>query len=485
MSNVKKNVGYQIAYRVLVILTPLITSPVISRALGADGVGEYSATIAFVTYFTLFAMLGIEKYGNRSVAVVQKDKEKRSRLFFGIYSVQIVSSIIAITAYLVSFLFINRERWLLSAIQGLWLISYLLDINWFFFGIEAFKLTVIRSAVIKVITVVLVVVFIRSPGDLYLYACIMGAGALASQLVLWGSIRKYVYFRRASWADIKPHIKPILKLFIPIIAISVFRLMDKSMLDLLSTTNHIGYYYSADKVVNIPLGLVTAVGTVMLPRIANLLSEDKKSDAQVMIKKSTELTFFLSSAVSFGIAAIAKEFVPLFFGSGYEPVIQLLYWFVPILFLKTSGDIICSQFLIPAHKDNVFIGAMFSGAIANIICNFFLIRSFASVGAVIGTLIAEFVVVIVQLIFTREVPFLRILLVQVPYVLFGGIMLGVVRISAELIDLPNTAEVFLLVVIGGAVYLMLSLFWALVNKHSLFHNTLMRVLSTKHQKGVE
>ena len=476
MESVKKNVSYQIIYRILTIITPLVTSPIISRAFGASGMGLYSATIAYVTYFTLFAMLGVENYGNRAIAAVQSDRDKRSRLFPSIYAVQIISSTIAIVVYFISFIFIERSRWLLAAIQSLWLFSYLVDINWFFFGMEEFKLTVIRSTIIKVATVISIALFIRKPDDIYLYAAIMGGGALIGQLALWGYIKKYVFFVIPKWKDIKPHIVPILKLYVPVIAISIFRLMDKSMLDLLSTEENVGYYYSADKVVSIPLGLVTAVSTVMLPRVANMLHDKTIEDVKRILPKSIELTVLLVSAVSFGIAAIANEFVPVFFGKGYDPCVILIYWFVPVLVVKTLEDIICSQYLIPAHKDNLYIAALFGGAAANIVSNYFLIKQFAALGAVLGTLIAEIVVLTIQLVNVKEIPFFKIFISKTQYILFGFVMFIVVRIVAQYIHLADALKTISLISIGAAIYVLLCFIWSLVKKDSLFHATVIKYI---------
>ena len=395
MSNIKKNLIYSMAYRILTLITPLITSPIISRAFGAKGIGLYSATIAYVTYYTLFSMLGIENYGNRSISAVQSDLDSRSSLFWEIYSVQIVSSIASILVYICSFVFIDRERWVLSLIQGIWLLSYLFDINWFFFGMEQFKITVVRNIIIKTITVLIIALFIKNEGDLYLYAMVMGLGAFIGQIVLWFNINKLVKFKKPVYSKVKKHIIPILKLYVPIIAISLFRLMDKSMLDLFSTERDVGYYYNADKIISIPLGVTTAVSSVFMPRISNVIHNNSINAAKNLISKSVELSFLLISAVSFGIAAIANEFVPLFFGSGYDKCVILIYLFVPVLIIKNMENIICQQYLIPCHKDNLYIVAMFSGALANIISNICLISYLGARGAVIGTLIAEIVILLV------------------------------------------------------------------------------------------
>ena len=160
-NQVRKNFLYQVAYRIVTILTPLITSPVLSRALGAEKLGLFSATLALVGYFQLISMLGVENYGNRTIAAAQGDRKKQQNLFWNIYSVQIASSLLAIALYGIALLFSKSERLLISGLQGLWLVGTLFNINWFFFGTEQFKLTVTRNIIIKIVTVLLIVLFVR------------------------------------------------------------------------------------------------------------------------------------------------------------------------------------------------------------------------------------------------------------------------------------------------------------------------------------
>lgn len=469
MSNIKKNFSYQIIYRIITVVTPLVTAPILSRALGAENLGVFSATQAYVNYFLLFAMLGVENYGNRSIAAVQNIRDKRQKLFWNIYFVQFTASTISIIVYVITILFLPEGRKLIALLQGIWLLSTLFDINWFFFGCEQFKLTVTRNIIVKIITVICIIIFIRKPNDLALYIVIMAGSMALSQLILWGSLRKFVSFEKPCINEIKPHIKPILVLFVPVLALSVFHIMDKSMLDLLSNEANVGYYYSADKIINIPLGIITAVGTVMLPRIANILHNESIEHAKPLLKKSSELVVFLTASVGFGIAAIAKEFVPVFFGPGYESCVFLIYLFVPVLFVKAWSSLIRSQYLIPAKKDKLYISAVFCGAAANLISNYFLIIRYGAAGAVMGTLIAEAVVLIVQLVFVnKEIDFLRYYISQFLYISFGIIMFIGVRLIAKHIIMNDILKIAVLIVCGGTIYLGLSaLLWS-IKKDSIF-----------------
>lgn len=227
MSSLKKNIGLQMSYRVLTIITPLITSPIISRALGAEKIGVYSATQAYANYFMLLAMLGIEYYGQRSIASTQTRNE-RSVMFWEIYAVQCGASIASIVIYYLSAYFWSSTRVTILMIQGLWVISCLFDINWLFFGVEDFKTTVTRNFIVKVATVCCIILFIRKPSDLCLYALIMAGSTAISQLLLWTKTVKYVDFQKVQFAQIKKHFWPIIRLFVPMIALSIYHFMDKS-----------------------------------------------------------------------------------------------------------------------------------------------------------------------------------------------------------------------------------------------------------------
>lgn len=485
MHSLRRNFGYQMAYRILTIITPLITTPVLSRALGAEALGVYSATQAYVNYFVLFAMLGVEKYGNRSIAALQGDRKAIQACFWNIYAVQFFASCISMTVYLLSSIWVPVERRIFMLMQSLWLVSCLLDINWFYFGCEQFRLTVTRSTIIKLLTVVCIVLFIHSPADLAKYILIMAGGTVVSQMVLWSALPGYISFEWPRWQLVRTHVRPMLYLFVPVLAASVFHIMDKTMLDLLSNEENLGYYYSADKMINIPLGVISAVSTVMLPRMSNIIETKTPDDARRMLKKSSELITFLIAAIGFGIAAVAQEFVPLFFGPGFEPCVHLVYCFVPVLFVKSWGDMICSQYLIPAKQDRLYTAAVFAGAAANLVANYVLIRRYAAVGAVLGTFLAESVVLIIEMVGTRnEVSFLRLIRSQFKYILFGGAMLIVVRVFASSVHFNILLQLGLMILLGAFIFTFICCTDWLIEKKGIFYDMLLNITEKIKTRGV-
>lgn len=470
MSSLKQNFIFQIIYRIITVITPLITSPILARALGAEKIGVYSATIAFVNYFTLFALLGVENHGTRSIASSQGNPGKMQTTFWNIYAVQVCTSVIALVAYVIALFLSSGPRFLILLLQGFWILSSLFNINWFFFGIEQFKLTVTRNIIIKIITVIAIVIFIRTPSDLPLYTVIMSGDAFLSSLIVWPFLRKYIHFEKPKFSLMKNHIKPLFVLFIPILGIALFHIMDKSMLDIFSTEAEAGYYYNTDKLINIPYGVITALSVVMLPRVANEYSKKRKETVKELLRKSTELSIFLTCAIGIGIAAIAEEFVPFFFGDEFNPCIKLVYCFAPVLLVKAISIMVRSQYMIPANKDKEYTIAVVVGAAVNLVANYLLISRFNALGAVLGTLIAEFAVMVMEIIYSiKEIPFIKYIIQNVVYFFIGGIMFVVVRLFGARFDFPILFKLISMVLIGAVVFVGLCFVYWKINKNSIFH----------------
>ena len=198
-SSTKANIIYQTAYDILSMILPLLTSPYIARVLGAEGLGTYSYYYTVANYFVLFSHLGIKNYGNRVIAKHRDNREETNVLFSNLAAVHILVSAVCVAVYGAYILTVDAAVKVYAVIMLAQVLSGLFDISWFYFGMEYFKLTVLRSTVIKIINIVCVFALVKSKGDLWIYCLIMALGMLFSQLALWIPLKKYVSFVRPSW----------------------------------------------------------------------------------------------------------------------------------------------------------------------------------------------------------------------------------------------------------------------------------------------
>ena len=471
MSNLKRNLGYQTIYQILSTALPLVTSPYLSRVLGASNLGVFSFTQSIVGYFLLLSALGTVNYGTRTIASCKHDKEQLSINFFEIFFLQCFTSIISLILYGLYIFFVCKENLIVAICQGILLLGSLFDINWLFFGIEKFKVIVARNMIIRISTVVLILILVKSPNDLWIYTLLMSAGTLFSNALLFYFIPQEIYFaavRNVSIKSIKRHVRPNLVLFLPLLAMSVFHITDKTMLGALSTYEQTGFYYNADKVINIPNGIITGIGTVMLPRATTMIENGNIRESNDLFNCTVEMMIAVSTAMAFGIAAISREFTPFFFGYGYDSCIILIIVLAPVLIIKAMSQTSRMQYLIPHRKERIFIQSVFIGAIVNMLINACLIPWIGALGAVIGTLMAELVTCLWQYCSMKKyINFDNILFKMNIYLSFGLVMFFIVRLIANLIILILQSSFIIILIeitLGCIVYIALCLvYWRKTN----------------------
>lgn len=421
MKKENKNFLYNVIYQIFSLLMPLITAPYIARVLGVDNIGIYSYTYSIVSYFMLAALLGVNNYGSREIAKVAQsgDKEKLSRLFCEVYYMQLILGASMLVLYFIALPFFGGQYKTIFVLQGIFIVSAIFDINWFYFGLENFKLTVSRNIIIKTLSLILIFIFVKNEADLAKYVLILSLSTLVSQLYLWLYIRKYASFVKRSLNDVFSHFKQCLILFVPVVAYSIYRIMDKTMLGAISGTIPLGYYQNAESIINIPVALVAALGTVMLP------SMSKKMETREFNKKlfgSFELIFLFVLPVVVSLINVGPDLAVVFYGgdfaeSGY--IIRVLA--ITILFAGVA-NVVRTNYLIPRRKDKVYVTSTILGAVINLILNFIFIPQFGVYGACIGTIAAELSVMLYQMLRTRDfikyskvlVLFLKYLLKSVP-----------------------------------------------------------------------
>lgn len=451
----KRNIFYNTLYQLINLIIPIITAPYLSRVLGADGVGISSYGRAVAGYFVLFAMLGLNNYGNRTIALSKGDKKSLSETFWQIYLTQFISSLVVLAVYVVYVLQCTGDYRLVLLLNVIYVLSSLFDINWFFFGVGEFKLTATRNILIKIASTVLIFLLVKEKEDVNLYVAITATGFLIANLVLWVYLKKYVCFVRVSLQDCYKHIKPNLVLFIPALAVSVYKLMDKVMLGALSNSVQNGYYENTSNIVTIPLSVITALGTVMLPKISELVKNGDNEKVLAYNRDSIQLMLGASLPFSVGLICVADNFVPLYFGNDFIDsaiVLKLLAITCPFI---TIGNVVRTQFIIPWKKDNIYVQATILGAVLNFVINLILIPGLGAVGAAIGTIAAEISVALYQCIKVRE-QFRKIPVMKDNIVfLIASIIMGLAVNAVGQLSLSATLVIAIQVLVGVLIYFVL------------------------------
>ena len=453
--SVKKNYIYNLTYQILIMIVPLITTPYLSRVLGAEAIGIYSYTLSITTYFILFGSLGVALYGQREIAYVQDDKMKRSKVFYEILLMRFITLGISMIIFYFTFA-IKGQYSTYYRILILELISNVLDISWFFQGIEEFKKTVIRNTLVKIISVVCIFVFVKNVNDLYKYFITYVLSTFMGNISLWMYVPKYIEKIKIRELEIFRHFKPTIALFIPQVAVQIYTVLDKTMIgSIVNDKSEVGFYEQAQKIVKLLVTVATSLGTVMVPRMANTFASGNKEKIKEYMNKSFHFVLMLAFPLMFGMISIANKFVPVFYGDGYNKVIILINIIIPIVLAIGLSNVIGTQYLLPTKKQKGYTISVTAGAIVNFILNMIFIRLWKSVGASIATVIAEFVVTGVQFYSVRnEIKFIDVIKIMKNYIIASIIMFIISMIIGKFIT-NNIISILVQLVVSTIIYFII------------------------------
>lgn len=449
--SIKKNYVYNLTYQILTLITPLITTPYLSRVFGADGIGTCSYIESISSYFVLFATLGLTTFGQRETSYVQDDRKKRSIIFWETNIIELIASTLCIVAY-VAFSF-SQTNYKLYLVLVLNLFSVIANISWLFQGMEEFGKIVLRNIIFKIINIVYIFTFVKTKDDIIIYLFGVAFFGLINNLSYWISVPQYI--DRPILKELHPskHIKTVIALFVPTIAMQVYTVLDKTMIGVITNNSfENGYYEQALKIARLVLTIVTSLGTVMIPRIGYHYSKGDMEIVKQYMYRAYKFVWLCGVPLTLGLIAISNNFVPWFFGDGYDKVVSLLGILSFLILAIGINNVTGMQYLIPTKRENIFSLTVIIGALTNFVLNFFLIQMFQSMGAAIASVVAETTIAIIQIYIVRkELSPLEIVKCGLHYFIAGGLMFITLMQIRGYFN-ASVLHTFELVIIGAIIY---------------------------------
>lgn len=454
MKRIVQNLLYQSTYQILLIILPIITIPVISRALGPEGIGVFNYTNSITNYFLLIAGFGLANYGVREIATVRDEKKALSNKFWELETFNAIIAVITIVVFLIVALFLKNTQ--LYFIQSLILVGALFDITWFYNGIEDFKSITLANLVIKIISFIAIVLFVKSPDDLIVYIWIQSLSILVSQLILWVFLPKKVEFVKVPLKKAVKHFKPALKYLISKMAITLYTNLNKTLLGIMVGVTAVGYYSNSYALVFVISSLLGSLDMVLLPRMSNMHMKGKKDEMIRVLKTTIHLELYLSIAAMFGIITINEKMIPWFFGNEFNYIMYLVPVFAPIVVIKPLGVAILRQYLMPLNKIKEYNNSVILAAIVSIVIAIILMPFVGIFGATIATLMAEVIVTTFRVIDLIKNTTFRFNVVNILKYFVSGLVMFVVVYFATKSWEANIITSVLQVIGGMVIYFMLT-----------------------------
>lgn len=393
--SIKLNYIYRLIYEVLTMFLPFITAPYIARVLGADGVGIFSYTQSFMMYFTIFASLGSISYATREIAQCRDDKKKYSKTFWEMEIIIVCSTAVCLLVWMgIIYFSTSYKVYFIAMIPHL--VSVAFDISWFYTGHEKIAYTIIWNSICKIIGVVCIFVFVNDNTDIAIYILINSLVLMIGNMSMWMFLPKMIERVSIRSFVFKKHLKETFIYFVPTIATSIYTVLDKTLIGLITHDNfENGYYEQATKIINMAkTGVFVSVNSVMGARISYLFSIEKNNEIKEKIGKALSFILLLAYGAMFGIISVASTFVPVFYGDGYYSVIRLLYCMSPLIVIIGISSCLGVQYYTPAGLRAQSTKYIISGSVINLIMNLIFIPLLGAMGAVMGSILAEIVITI-------------------------------------------------------------------------------------------
>lgn len=451
----KKNYLFNLIYQLITIIIPIFTIPYLSRTLGPKAIGTYSYTISIVTYFILFGSLGISLYGQREIAYVQDNIKKRSKVFWELFFLRVFT--IFLSSIIYSIFFVKTGTYVIYyRLLLLELFASFFDISWFYQGMEEFEKLTFRNVFIRILSVILIFLLIKNSNDLIKYLIIYISTTALSNLFMWVGLKKYIIKSSLNLKNILKRLRCVLYLFIPQIAVQIYTILDKTMIGtILNDMTEVAYYEQSQKIIKILMTIITSITTVMLPKIANFYANGKNKQIKEYMYRTFNFISFLAFPMFLGIIAISNNFVPLFFGEGYNKVKIILSVMSPIILFIGFSGVIGHQYLLTTNKEKKFSISVIIGALINFILNLLLINKFKSIGATIATLLSELSVMIIQVFIIRKEFNIKLIIKNSRNYFFSSILMFIFCNFIGNLNINNLSCLILQLIIGFTSYLLI------------------------------
>ena len=451
-----QNLIYNIIYQVVVVLSPLVVTPKLSRILGADYIGLKSFTFSIVYYFAIFGVLGLDMYGQRCIAQAKDDKERRSRLFFTIGSLRALLCAISIAIYTLTFIAFNSDP-LMRTVYLCWvvyLVREMINPVWYLQGTERYKLVSILSTLSQLAYVVAVFCFVNSKADIAAYILYYTVIPLITSLIFVPLVLKDVKFvrvRPSEWIEV---FKESFVYFVPTIATAVYSMLDKTMLGVFDASKvSTGIYEQAEKLVKVALAFSTASFTIMRTRMSYLYENSDKETYDKHVSMFVSFSMLLCWPIMFGIIGITRDFVPLFFGEGYDAVVGLSYVFSFVIIPLTISGLLQAIYVFPqGHQKSMNLYYVIISAL-NFVLNMCLIPFLGANGAVIASIAAEVSLAVILIVKSRKTINVNLFFTRsVRYFIASAVMCAVMLLLSRTLALGVAYKLIIEFFVGVAVY---------------------------------
>lgn len=459
--SVKANYLFNLINSASQLLFPLITFPYASRIMMADGIGQVNFFQSIISYISLFTCLGIPMYAIREVAKVRDNPEKMTRITVEILLLHAFLTLLGYMAVAVICLTVTKVQTdiplflLLSAT----IFFTAIGCEWFYQGIEDFKYVAIRGLLVKLLSVVLLFLFVKTKEDILWYGAYTVLGVLGGNIFNFIRLRKYLHRDVIDFRALHPlrHLKPALHVFALNVVISIYLQLNNVLLGFMKDAEAVGYFTAATKIMMITMSISSSLGAVIMPRTSNLIAEGRMDEFRILIQKSYDFVLALAMPLTVGLIFTSPSIILLLSGEGFAPAVLTSQIVASNILMVGLSGVMGIQVLYPFGKINIVILCTLIGAAVNVFFNVLLIPRYGHNGTAVAYMLAEVAVTVSMFLIGRKYIPIQFLKKQHLHYVGGGIVMGGVLYFISLLGLSIISTLITMICVGIMVYIIVLL----------------------------
>lgn len=459
--SVKANYLFNLINSASQLLFPLITFPYASRIMMADGIGQVNFFQSIISYISLFTCLGIPMYAIREVAKVRDNPEKMTRITVEILLLHAFLTLLGYMAVAVICLTVTKVQTdiplflLLSAT----IFFTAIGCEWFYQGIEDFKYVAIRGLLVKLLSVVLLFLFVKTKEDILWYGAYTVLGVLGGNIFNFIRLRKYLHRDVIDFRALHPlrHLKPALHVFALNVVISIYLQLNNVLLGFMKDAEAVGYFTAATKIMMITMSISSSLGAVIMPRTSNLIAEGRMDEFRILIQKSYDFVLALAMPLTVGLIFTSPSIILLLSGEGFAPAVLTSQIVASNILMVGLSGVMGIQVLYPLGKINIVILCTLIGVAVNVFFNVLLIPRYGHNGTAVAYMLAEVTVTVSMFLIGRKYIPIQFLKKQHLHYVGGGIVMGGVLYFISLLGLSIISTLITMICVGIMVYIIVLL----------------------------
>lgn len=456
--SLKLNAFFNVVRNVLRLIFPLITFPYVSRVLMPEGIGKVNFANSIVMYFYTIASLGIGSYGIREAAKIRNDRLSLAKFTKEMLSINMVSTLVSYILLAASLVFVKKfESYrILIIVNSSSIILNTIGFEWLYSALEEYGYITLRSIIFQIISLALTFILVRNSDDVVNYALVSVISNVGSNVCNLIHARRYLDLKTKVKLEIKKHLKPIFLLFFSSIAITVFSILDTSMVGFIKDDVEVGYYTSASKIIRMIRDLFPAISTVMFARVSYYVGTKETQKIKEVTGQIFNLFYALSIPICMGFILLMKPILLLMCGSEFLPAVAVGQVLAPLVILSSISGYLSGAVLISFGREKIYMYVEVGAALLDIVLNFAFIPKYGALGAGIATLITELVMFIVFHISVKnEISGVKIKKALVQYIISSVIMALVVYMEIKYLPLSPILQILLGAVSGALIYFVI------------------------------